>query len=72
MRVKNNEGDVPSTKPSFYLFYMRNLFSDTWSEICGQIAPNSREPPVVLNIHTCTAPVYKESITAEKFLKVSV
>ena len=63
MRVKNNQGEIPGTKTSFYLFYIQNLFSDTWRGIRGQIAPNSREPPVS---------VYKELITAEKFLKVSV
>ena len=51
MKVKNSQGDKPSTKPSFYY---------------------SREPPALLNIPSCAAPVYNEPITAEKFLKVSV
>ena len=72
MRVKNKQGDVPGTKPSFYGFSILNLFADTWRGIRGQIGPNYRQPAVPLNIPSCAALVYKESITADKFLKVSV
>ena len=72
MRVKNKQGDVPGTKPSFYGFSILNLFADTWRGIRGQTAPNCRQPDVPFNIPSCTALVYKESITADKFFKISV
>ena len=40
--------------------------------ICGEIAPNYRQPALPLNIPSCATLVYKESITADKFLKISV
>ena len=51
---------------------MLNLFVDTGKGIRGEIALNSRQPAVPLHITSCAALVYKESITADKFLKVSV
>ena len=66
------KGDEPGTKPSFYEFSMLNLFADTWSWIRGQIVTYSRQPALSLNIPSCAALVYKESIRADKLLKVSV